>query len=286
MIDAKPTEYVPIFGRGFTEEVEESDVEWVRPAPVEYHHSVSDVVLPKRTWPHMPLYPGEAPLVDAQTESVVTITSPKTPSEALSSASTPVHAAAVAMGWETRASRSSTHHTATLFVDASDDHEAGAVRYPAEDREHIWIEARYPTERLGFAAHWTTRKGKTAFTDAMIYDPYGMPVQNWADYEPSSNELKQEKDEPAAAYEARVRRIRDHAARQSYEYNDGSSRTEHTLLITAVKEFTVWLDDWLQAMAPDFLAAREAKKKKKIAAPAEPISEFPDLDLREWKETA
>src|SRR5690606_7225552 len=119
--------------------------------------------------------------------------------------------------------------------------------------------ASHPKGGVRFTATWTDGK----FVDAIVVDPLGIEVENWADYSPDASSFRRAKDEPEAAHQRRVAEVKNTAARREYEYNDGTTRTEHLHRFGKATDFTDWLNGWLAVVAPD--KAPKPKKSKEAA---------------------
>ncbi|MDL5351117.1 hypothetical protein [Microbacterium sp. zg-YB36] len=124
----------------------------------------------------------------------------------------------------------------------------GDLKKAAHDVRRWWVVAIHPTYRLGMRVEYlegVTAKGGRSFTfqSAECRDPLGMPVELFVNYEPSSDDLKQVKDEPGWAHAERVARVKADAERRDYAYNTGHSWLNTRPLFKAAGEFTAWLDE-------------------------------------------
>lgn len=164
-----------------------------------------------------------------------------------------------ALGWEYRIGATRVHVPDEIYVADSKatGAKAGDVKKSAHDVEYLWIAAagaRSP--RLGFIATWKANR----FESAKVFDPVGMPVENYADYGLDGSYAKTlnlDEHEASAI-----------AARRSAEYNDGSSRLEHCVVYASADPFNRWLDDYLELFAPDakrLTVQRKPRKKKEEA---------------------
>lgn len=215
----------------------------------------------------------DAPVVEEERERAITVLEPNHRIDLVDLGTSPkrIFKAATALGWDVRAWCSITRVAPVLFVhgstqDAKNPHAAGDVRYEGFDARNYAIEAKHPQGSLGFRAHWQgTSKDKSptsaGFLYALVRDPVGVPVENWADYSPTA--LKQAKDEPYSAFQGRVRQAEEVAARRDRRYNDASSRLEKIHRFTQAGPFDLWLDDWLE------MAGLELISRKKPATKAE-----------------
>lgn len=210
-----------------------------------------------------------------------------------------VFLAATALGWEPRAWRSRTLHKATLYKSMSESHSTGDVRYPAKEARNYFLTGKHAGGRLGFTAKWTgvdSAKMKQdwedrafmssqwwakypkdpagvktgGFTDAIVYDPYGLPVEMRGDYSPSKHQ-RETQGEAKAALTAQGR---------DYDYNDGEEAVLFSKFVSNATELSGWIDQWLTMLAPT-----HKKLSKKVAekAPVVPVDQGVALiEQGEW----
>ena len=165
----------------------------------------------------------------------------------------------VAVGWDVQLAFSRTHTTAEYRANDSErkpgqeapEHRRGDLRKEAHDTTHWWLSAAFPPLRLGMTAHWVegvTPKGARSFglQEACCRDPVGMPLENWVDYQPDANALKQAKDEPKWAYEARVARLLQDAARMDAEYNKPYPWLTFRPTFTKAGDLELWLQEAIE----------------------------------------
>lgn len=141
---------------------------------------------------------------------------------------------AEALGWTVQTCGAVTHHEAVLMVADGKELRRGDVKTPEHDRTHVWMRARHPGGPLGFLATWTDGK----FVDALVLDPYGIPVENRANYLLSAAAAKE--NPTLAALRAEADAL----------YNDGSTRLEKRHLFSTATDFTNWLDEWTRVLGP------------------------------------
>ncbi len=168
------------------------------------------------------------------------------------------------LGWTSKAGATRVHHPDTFLV-AGD--RIGELKTAAHDVEHLWIAAKHKQSITGFIAHWTDNR----FTDAVLIDPIGIPMENWVDYKAPS--ITRGKDETEQSFERRTLRAEQDTYRQNYEYNDGSSRLEHKRLVDSANEFNQWMNDWLELWAPGAKLLTIRASRKKVAPTTEQINE-------------
>lgn len=207
------------------------------------------------------------PEEDAEPVEVVSIrelAKPISESE-LGSSPAKVHRAALDLGWEVRLRRSLTDVAAVLFVESSEEgarrpHQAGDVRFEAYVARHYWLQARHSATKLGFEAHWVG-KGETgstaAFQEATVFDPVGIPVENWFDYTKDVRTAKE------LGWSEERRRREGQVA--NARLNDGPDSIEHVVLMRSGTEFLVWLDDWLGMAGLPKIAPKPRKTKAELA---------------------
>lgn len=133
--------------------------------------------------------------------------------------------AAQALGWEVQLTRSIMHHAAVKFKTGQ---RVGETRTPEFDQRNYVLMARDASHKTGFVATWRGKglEGRSAtFQDIILRDPIGIPDELFFDY---GNE------------------------RRNAQYNDGVSWLAHTKVYRKVEQMTLWLDDWLTVLAPDF----------------------------------
>lgn len=174
------------------------------------------------------------------------------------------------LGWDAQYRAIVIHVPDVLMESDGATGQRGEVRTPAHDEVWVTVTAVHPDRVFGFKASWRDRK----FVDAHIIDPLGIPVENWIDYTPSSNQLRRAKDEPARAHQQRVAEIQGTATRRAWEYNDGTFRDEKRHYTKKATVLTTWLNDLLLVINPS--KAPKPKKQK----PVKP--EQPELALTEW----
>ena len=127
-------------------------------------------------------------------------------------------------------------------------HRRGDLKTPAHVDTHWFLQAAAPTARVAFRATWMegiTEKGARSFKwrHALAADPVGMPTECFADYEPSANDLKQLKDEPAWAHRQRVVRAEALGKRRNATYNDRVAWLNRRPLFKAAGAFDAWLTE-------------------------------------------
>ena len=214
---------------------------------------------------------GEAVTDEEMTEQpafsvIATIDNPVLPASAKGIAKK-----ASSLGWEVQVFGATTYHEPLLLMNDGKTGQRGEVKTSAHDKHHIWVAAKHPEAPIGFIATWVdspsaatirlredlrfySRRWLSAaderllrpsfsFVDAVIRDPIGFKVENYAVYKPIR--VQREKDEAQWAYDARVRAAAETAQRQDYEYNDRTTRTEHTILVRKMGELTDFLNDYL-----------------------------------------
>lgn len=146
---------------------------------------------------------------------------------------------ALALGWEVKTLGSTTRHEPVLLMNDGKTGQRGEVKTPAHDKAHIWVSGNMPGARIGFTATWVDRK----FVEAQLHDVLGFQVENYFEYKQPA--VRRAKDEPQWAFEARQRAAIETARRQNYEYNDGTTRTENTVLVSKMGDLTDFLNDYL-----------------------------------------
>lgn len=197
-------------------------------------------------------------------------------------------------GWELRIRRSVVLRPTTYYASDSETYSKGDLKKEVHETVHWFIAAWFKPARLAFRTEWTEaaststkllplpakptgiRKAKGyelklamhgpkrqiivpsllfKFEWAIAHDPFGMPTELWANYEPSGLTLK-----PLTNLD-KERRHAD-ALRQASTYNDGADYLERKPLFTKTKEFDEWLDEALDIAAK----VTDAAQRKEIAA--------------------
>lgn len=142
------------------------------------------------------------------------------------------------------------------------DHSKGDLKTPEHTKRFWWIAAGYPDFYLGMDLKW--REGQTPkggrsfqFQTAHCADPFGMPTEFFANYEMSSDDLKQVKDEPEWAHQDRKARLERLAIERDRRYNDGRSWLNRRPMFKAWGDFDAWFTEAL---------TMTATKREEIAA--------------------
>ncbi|UOE45907.1 hypothetical protein [Agromyces larvae] len=170
-----------------------------------------------------------------------------------------------AAGWEWRLRRALVHHPDTLYLADGENHSRGDVKKPAQDVTYWHLRAWWPRARVAFRVSFEERvtpKGGRSFKalDYSALDPVGQPTELYADYSPAGYLTRQEKDEPERAWRQRVSDLQEARRRADLTYNDGADYIDRRPTFASAKDFTTWLNDWLE------IAARAAQTKGAIAA--------------------
>lgn len=177
-----------------------------------------------------------------------------------------VYKAAHSLGWVLQASRSLTSVAPVLYASNSSEsnakqYQVGDVRSPGYTARHYWLEARHPEMGLGFSAHWEGEgeDGVSASFDlAKVFDPVGIPVENFFDYTKNKLEAK-------AMNWNEARRIQE-GKNANQRINDGTDRLEHERVFLVAGEFFLWLDDWLAMAGLPTVSAKPKATKIEAAA--------------------
>jgi len=202
------------------------------------------------------------------------------PAEELGQSPKLAYRTAQMLDWQVQASRSLAIVAPVLYVSGSaegakEQYAAGDVRFEGYFARHYWVEARSSQMRLGFRAHWMGRgsdKTTASFDNAFIFDPVGIPRENYVDYTKDKNEAK-------LLSWSEHRRVAEGIELNS-RINDGSSRLEHDwVLMTTGGEFTQWLDDWLDLAGVEKVSKKKAPTKAEKAA----AKDLAILDGEDWQ---
>lgn len=173
-----------------------------------------------------------------------------------------VFTAVKALGWDFVLSGSRVRTPEQFYVgdSATTGARAGDLRAKKKYEFHFWMSACRSEAKVGFSAHWIDGR----FSDATIYDPIGIPVQNWFEYRPPSQ--RREKDETEDSFQRRMERANLDAERRRYEYNDGTDRLERRMSYDQMAPFAAWVDDYLELWAPETKRLTVARKTKEERA--------------------
>lgn len=152
-----------------------------------------------------------------------------------------VYKAALALGWELRCWLVIADFAPVLYVsDSAEDnaasYSAGDVRYEGYRARLYTIEGRHPDLPLGFRARYLGKDEGTSasWENALVRDPEGIEVPNWADYTKDKTTAK----ELGWTEEMRIQMGMAMNAR----INDGTTRREQVYLFRQARPFQAWLN--------------------------------------------